>query len=94
MSLGILARLERFAASSTGTVFERSHAAAWASQILSVSRFTQIQHANIADIPSRGDPDDPALAGDYAILRELGATRVTAKLPPIPPSFYATADTP
>ena len=44
MSLGILARLERFAVSSTGSVFERSHAAAWASQILSVSRFTQIQH--------------------------------------------------
>ncbi|XRB12525.1 EF-hand domain-containing protein [Pseudoscourfieldia marina] len=51
MSLGILARLERFAASSTGTVFERSHAAAWASQILSVSRFTQIQH--------RSDPASP-----------------------------------
>ncbi|XRB21621.1 EF-hand domain-containing protein [Pseudoscourfieldia marina] len=50
--------------------------------------------ANIADIPSRGDPDDPALAGDYAILRELGATRITAKLPPIPPSYYAAADTP
>ena len=50
--------------------------------------------ANIADIPSRGDPDDPALAEDYAILRELGALRVTAKLPPIPPSFYAAADTP
>ena len=41
--------------------------------------------ANIADIPSRGDPDDPALAGDYAILRELGATRITAKLAPPPP---------
>ncbi|XRB12524.1 EF-hand domain-containing protein [Pseudoscourfieldia marina] len=50
--------------------------------------------ANIADIPSRGDPEDPALAGDYAILRELGATRITAKLPPIPPSYYAAADTP
>lgn len=43
--------------------------------------------ANIADIPSRGDPDDPAVAEDYAILREMGAVRVTAKLPPIPPSF-------
>ncbi|XRB12089.1 hypothetical protein RI054_03g19250 [Pseudoscourfieldia marina] len=50
--------------------------------------------ANIADIPSRGDPEDPALAGDYAILRELGATRITAKLPPIPPSYYAAAATP
>ncbi|XRB10191.1 hypothetical protein RI054_01g00040 [Pseudoscourfieldia marina] len=49
--------------------------------------------ANIADIPSGGDPEDPALAGDYA-MREPGATRITAKLPPIPPSYYATAATP
>ena len=48
--------------------------------------------ANIADIPSKADPDNPAYHDDYAILREMGAVRVVdSKLPPIPPSFSAAA---